>query len=178
MQAYSNWSYFLTVSGLCCAIVVPVRRSAPLPVLQALPHAWPAAALPRSLNTATSTISDASGASLAKIEPPNEARLANTEDRSVQQDGSSFRSHWAHILRRVSTSRERTEDSLQTMAKYLYRAKAEVDRDGRTSVLLDQHVIMNYITCEDMLLGCDIIQMTRAAMFLYQHSTVSVLRCP
>lgn len=143
-------------------------------VVQALPPAWLTAALPRSLNTATSTIPDASAANMARIDPPSTATLASPDAGSVPEDQSRFRSDFAHFLRDASTSEKRAEDALQSMGKYLRTAKAEVDQHGRSSVLLDQHVIMNYITCEDILLWCDLFPMTCAVEFLYRHCTVCI----
>lgn len=109
--------------------------------------------LARALNTAASTIPDASAASLAAIEPPSQMSLAGP-DFAIQEDSSRFRSDFAHFLRDASTSTQRAEDALKSMGKYLHTAKAEVDQHGRSSVLLDQHIIMNYVTCEDILISC------------------------
>jgi ABC-type transporter Mla subunit MlaD len=116
--------------------------------------AWrQSAAQLRTLNTATSPIEHTvAAASLAAIDPPSQLSLASSESR---QDAEQFRSNFAHFLRDSCTSTQRAKEALQSMGKYLHNSKAEVDANGRASVLLDQHVIMNYVMCEDLLISYD-----------------------
>lgn len=107
----------------------------------------------RALNTATSTYPDASAVRLAAIDPPGQASLANADP--MLKDSMDFRSNFAHFLLDASTSRQRAKEALQSMNKYLHSAKTEVDKHGASSVLLDQHIIMNYIKCEDIIISCD-----------------------
>jgi hypothetical protein len=114
---------------------------------------WESISQLRALNTATAAIPDATAASLAAIDPPGQMSLASADQS--QQDTQQFRAEFAHFLRDACTSTKRVEDALKSMGKYLRTAKEQVDQHGRSSVLLDQHIIMNYVTCEDIIISCD-----------------------